>query len=169
MLWVILGIFGFIAVAFKTLFDDWLDWWEKLLLIILEALGAFVLAMLVVLIVSLAFSNAEFEYNKTDDIEIVALNDNLGNTGRFYLMGGYSDSDLYYYYATETVLGRKVDKVKAEDSYVNYTSDKSRIVTYTAVFTKKWMDWFAFPLVSDRYIIYCPEGTMTTEFNIDLE
>jgi hypothetical protein len=170
VLWVWLGIIGFVVVALKTLFDDWVfECCEKPIFIILEAFGAFALVAVVIFIVSLAFSNAEFIYNETDDIEIIALNDNVGNHGHFYIMGGYSESELYYYYATETEFGRKVDKIKAEDSYVNYTSDTPHIEVYTPSFAKKWMDWFAMPLVSNRYIVYCPEGTMTTEFNIDLE
>lgn len=39
------------------------------------------------------------------DTKIVALKDNQNISGNYYLLSGYVDEDLYYYYATETEFG----------------------------------------------------------------
>ena len=84
-------------------------------------------------------------------------------------MGGYVDEDLYYYYAIETEFGYKIEKIKADNVYIQYTDGETHIEKYEGDFVHKSKYIWGFPMCDDRYIIYCPEGTITHEFNIDLE
>lgn len=54
--------------------------------------------------------------------------------------------------------------------YIKYTKDEPHIEKHEPTFTNDVVTFFACnPNKSDHYIIYCPEGTITSEFNIDLE
>jgi hypothetical protein len=118
----------------------------------------------------IATENAEINYDIVSDTKIVALKDNQNVSGNYYLFSGYVDEDLYYYYATETEFGYKTEKLKASNVYIKYTKDELHIEKHEPTFTNDVVTFFACnPNKSDRYIIYCPEGTITSEFNIDLE
>lgn len=106
---------------------------------------------------------------KTQETPIIALKDNQNISGHFYLMGGYVNEDLYYYYAKETERGYKTEKVKADLCYIVYTEESPRIEQYTATGFKHWWTYiYAFPNYAS-YTIYVPSGTVTTEYAIDLE
>lgn len=109
------------------------------------------------------------EYSKVNDISIIALKDNQNINGRFYLTGGYINEELYYYYATETEFGYKTEKIKADNVYIQYTDEKPHIEKYAGDFINKKRYFLGFPWYDYRYIIYCPDGTVTNEFNVDLE
>ena len=150
--------------------DEWNDWYEKVLFPFAAFLISMVIALCVFILVSLLVSLcADIDYRLESDTKIVALKDSQDVTGSIYIMGGYVDEKLYYYYATETEFGYITEKVDSGDSYIKYTDDEPHIETYKPEFANDWVNWFAMPIVDDRYIIYCPEGTMTTEFEIDLE
>lgn len=84
-------------------------------------------------------------------------------------MGGYVDEDLYYYYATETEFGYKTEKVKANNAYIKYADGETHIERYVGEFANEKNNLWGFPICDDRYIIYCPDGTVTNEFIVDLE
>lgn len=100
---------------------------------------------------------------------IIALKDGKGMTGRFFLYSGYVKENLYYYYACETEKGYKVEKVSAENSYIVYTEETPRIEKYEAQSFKEPSSWiYAIPLYKYN-VLYVPDGTITTEYNINLE
>jgi hypothetical protein len=103
------------------------------------------------------------------DTKIIALKDNQNVSGSFYIMGGYVDEDLYYYYATETEFGYKTEKVKADNAYIKYTDGETHIEKYVGEFANDSANFWGFPMCDNRYIIYCPDGTVTNEFIVDLE
>lgn len=170
MIWVFLGLVGFILISVCIFTDDWNDWADKFLYTSLALVCAGLLSFLCLLISSLVVTEvANIEYEKANDIDIIALKDNQNVNGRIYLMGGYVEEDLYYYYAKETEYGYKTDKIKAEDCYIKYTDEQPHIEEYEAKFTSDVAKAFGFPIDRNRYIIYCPENTITNEFKIDLE
>jgi hypothetical protein len=63
----------------------------------------------------------------------------------------------------------KTEKIKADNTYIKYTDGETHIEEYDAEFVNDYVYLFAAPSVSNRYIIYCPEGTVTNEFSVDLE
>lgn len=172
MIWFVLGFFGFMVWLIWFIKEEWgwSDWFDRIFFPFVGILISFVISVLCFLFSSIFVSEfAEVNYTKTKDIEIMALKDNQNANGNFFVMGGYIDEDLYYYYAKKTELGYKTEKVKAENSYIKYTNDKPHIETYKAEFKSNAAYVFAMCMTDNRYIIYCPENTITTEYAVDLE
>lgn len=170
MIWLIIGFIVFIAWVIYDIFDGLYNFWEiigfSVLKLTASMLGSIVAFLLACFIIG---SCAKVDYNKVSDTKIIALKDNQNVSGSFYIMGGYVDEDLYYYYATETEFGYKTEKIEADNAYIKYTDGETHIEEYEAEFVNDYVYWFAVPSVSNRYIIYCPEGTVTNEFSVDLE
>ena len=172
MIWFILGLIGFVVFFIWFIVEEWewSDWGERVFSPLLTFLFILLISVLCCFISSLIASEvAELDYTKANDTEIIALKDNQNISGGFFIMSGYVDEDLYYYYAKETVYGYKIEKVKAENSYIKYTNDKPHIETYEAEFKSGVADVFAVCVSDNRYVIYCPENTITTEYVVDLE
>lgn len=170
MIWFIIGLIGAAVAIVFICRDEWNDLGEKIGYSIATLFVSFVLSTLVLLLASAIIScGAEIEYDKVSDTKIVSLKDNQNVSGSFYIMGGYVDENLYYYYATETEFGYKTEKVSAANAYIKYTDGETRIERYEGKFANENTNLWAFPWCEDRYIIYCPEGTVTNEFNVDLE
>lgn len=101
--------------------------------------------------------------------KIIALKDNPSMSGSYFLFSGYVDEKLYYYYAEETELGYRTDKVRASDCYIVYSETEPRIDRIEATGFKKWYTWiYAIPS-AHYYTIYVPDGTVATDYEIDLE
>lgn len=170
MIWLVIAIIAFIVLVVQIVRDSWSGIFGKLAEIIVAYLIMSFGWLLVTLIVSGVVSCfAELDYEYVSDTKIIALKDNLSTSGRFYITSGHVDEDLYYYYAVDTELGYKTEKVKADNTYVKYSNVTPHIEEYHPKFVNNWVYIFAFPVCDYQYVIYCPEGTMTTEFNIDLE
>jgi hypothetical protein len=170
MIWFILGLFITIIVTVFVCIDDWNDLADKIAYSFIALLVSVIAATLVWLLSSGIVSTCvEIKYDKVSDTQIIALKDNQNVSGSFYIMGGYVDEELYYYYATETEFGYKTEKISSDNTYIKYTNEKPHIEKYSGDFANDIWYWLATPLVSDRYIIYCPENTITTEYVVDLE
>ena len=173
MLWFILGLIITVIIILYCFTDNWYGLGEKIGYSILIFLVVMLLAFMCLLFTSLICecTTPEDGYNWeiTETENIIALRDNQNITGAYYIFSGYIDEDLYYYYAKETQFGYKTDKIKASRSYIKYTDEAPKIETYSAIsFKSKFLNLIAAPTQS-RTILYCPENTITTEFNIDLE
>ena len=171
MIWLIIGFIVAIAIIiFGCVSDEWYTIGDKIGASILVLLASFVCSIAVLVLASAIVSSvAEIEYNVVSDTKIIALKDNQNISGSFYIMGGYVDEDLYYYYATETEFGYKTEKIKADNTYIKYTDGEAHIEKYNAEFANDAMEFWGGCTCDDRYIIYCPEGTVTNEFDVDLE
>lgn len=170
MIWMIIGLVVFVVVTIKILCDSWYDWQEKLLYPVAALILSSMITFLVLLIASGIVSDcAEIDYDMVSDNKIVALKDNQNVSGNFYIMGGYVDEDLYYYYATETQFGYKTEKVKADNTYIKYTDGETHIEKYEPKFVNDYVYLFGLPLNLSKYIVYCPENTIANDFRIDLE
>lgn len=170
MIWIIIGFVVFIALIIYTFSDGCWDLFEKFLVSFMTLVATFFLSFIVLLLGSACTSAvAEVEYEMISDTQIIALKDNQNVSGNFYIMGGYVDEDLYYYYATETEFGYKTEKVKSENVYIKYTDGETHIEKYKPKFVNEFAYLFGFPMQLSRHIIYCPEGTVTNEFRVDLE
>lgn len=170
MIWIIIGLVVFLVVTIKILCDSWYDWQEKLLYPLAVLILSSMMTFLVLLIASgIVSSCAEVDYDMESDTKIVALKDNQNVSGNFYIMGGYVDEDLYYYYATETQFGYKTEKVKADNTYIKYTDGETHIEKYEPKFVNDYVYLFGLPMNLSRYIVYCPENTIANDFRIDLE
>lgn len=170
MIWFIIGLVAAIAIIIYVWCDNSNDLTDKIGNSIITLLTSLLISLTVYLCASgIIFLFAKVEYSTISDTKIVALKDNQNINGSFYIMGGYIEEDLYYYYAIETEFGYKVEKIRANNVYIKYTDGNTRIERCRAKFTNNIFNFFGFPIHDDRYVIYCPEGTITNEFNIDLE
>lgn len=170
MIWFIIGFIVWVAITIYFIYDSWYGWGEKIGGSILVFFVSLLISLMVWFVASAITSCcAEIEYNMVSDTKIIALKDNQNVSGNFYIMGGYVDEDLYYYYATETEFGYKTEKIKADNAYIKYTNGETHIERYQAEFVNAISYFFGVPICDDRYIVYCPDGTVTNEFNVDLE
>lgn len=170
MIWFIIGLVAAVVIIVWIFCDDYTDWCDRICGPIATLIVSFLVSLLVWLIASpITSCCAEIEYNMTSDTKIIALKDNQNISGSFYIMGGYVGEDLYYYYTTETEFGYKTEKIKADHVCIKYTDSEPHIERYSAEFANDGTYLLGTCMINDRYIIYCPEGTITNEFNIDLE
>lgn len=96
--------------------------------------------------------------------KIVALNDNNLTSGRFYLRRGYFSEDLYYQYMVDVGNGGfKANKVKSDNAILYYDTENYRVEWY-----KKTKSWLYFEVEQIYHEIYIPEGSIATDYSIDL-
>lgn len=170
MIWLILGVIVCSIIIIGIFRDRYNDLLDKFFFSFLTLLLSFVISILVLVGVSAIVSCcADINYNIISDTKIIALKDNQNVSGNFYIMGGYVNEDLYYYYAVETEFGYKTEKIKAENAYIKYTDGETHIERYDGEFANSGVNFLAMPMCDDRYIIYVPDGTVTNEFVVDLE
>ena len=170
MIWFIAGIIVFFALVIRIFRDSRNDCLEGGCLSIAAGLVCSSVTALVLLFSSAFITDcAEVDYKVVSDTKIVALKDNQNTSGNFYIMGGYVDENLYYYYATETEFGYKTEKVEADNAYIKYTDGAPHIERYVGEFVDDKVKLLGSFIGEDRYIIYCPYGTVTNEFVVDLE
>lgn len=170
MIWLVIGMIACLAWIIYIFCDSWNDWVEKILESIIAVLVSFLITFIMLIVSSTIVTGcAEINYNVVSDTKIIALKDNQNISGNFYIMGGYVNENLYYYYATETEFVYKTEKVKADNAYIKYTDGETHIERYVGEFANDGANLWGFPMCNDRYIIYCPDGTVTNEFIVDLE
>ena len=170
MIWIVIGLCVLAILIIRTFLDDLLDIVEKIGFCVMIAMIICVVTLGVTALASkITTSCVDADYKIASDTKIIALKDNQNISGNFYIMGGYVDEDLYYYYATETEFGYKTEKIKAGNAYIKYTDGEPHIEKYSGEFANDGAYFWGIPMYGDRYIIYCPDGTVTNEFNVDLE
>lgn len=170
MIWIVVGIVVWLVFAIRIFRDNTWRVGDRVLLSIAAALLSFAGTLTLLLFSSLIATDcAEIDYKVVSDTEIIALKDNQNVSGNFYIMGGYVNEDFYYYYATETEFGYKTEKVEADNAYIKYTDGETHIERYVGEFASNTAKLFGFAPCKDRYIIYCPHGTVANEFAVDLE
>lgn len=111
------------------------------------------------------------EYNLVETVKITAMKDNSRTSGSFYLFGGTVSETDYYYYMTETGKGLKRDKVDVEHSTINEVAENPKVEIYKSQYTNAFIRWY-FGETSPRdakYVFYVPPGTVTTQFEVDME
>lgn len=170
MIWLISGFIIAVIVIICGCIFEWDSIGEKIGNSVLALITSLVVGVLAAIFIGMIITPiSEIEYSVISDTKIIALKDNQNVNGSFYILGGYVDGDLYYYYAIETEFGYMTEKIKAENVYIKYTNDEPHIEERQGDFANKKNNLWAFPFCSNKYIIYCPYGTITREFNIDLE
>lgn len=115
-----------------------------------------------------ANDGAELVY-KYESNNLIALQDNIGyNSYKTYVR--LNENNYTYLYKTDE--GITSATIPAKQSYLNYTDEIPYVVTKTCVgYKNKILNLIFIPSISikDVYYIYVPEGTVTTEYNIDLK
>lgn len=104
-------------------------------------------------------------------IELYAVNDYIGEHGRFYLGSGHIDNDEYYYYVVKTEDGGFITKkIESDMAVLYYTEDEPKIEVCRYKFTNPIHNFLSFGVCQTerKYKIYIPEGTIIHDYKVDL-
>jgi hypothetical protein len=99
--------------------------------------------------------------------EIINLADNNEINGRIhgrYVRGYIGEETTYHYYYERYDGGMDLQKANAKNTIIYYTDDEPHADWYRKSRTYWWNTEYEYSCK-----IYIPEGTMTTEFTIDME
>ena len=179
MVWVIFSICFFVALFWYLMFDGFkpnrypfgfYSFWETLFGSAGMAFIVFLVGFLIALVLSVAWEDAPVEITTSTDYEIVALQDNLGLQGQFFLGSGYVDDELSYTYMHYVEdRGYKVETVDASNAYVEFTDKQPYVSLVRYQFKDAWRNYFTVPYNSGDAFFYVPEGSILQNYNIDLK
>ena len=168
MLWIIIFAVS-IFLSWKLIGEDHIRHWgvlEYLITMLTIPLGLMIGVLLIILPFDYFLPKTE---KYVESIEITALRDNSDMEGSFYLASAYVDEEQYYYYMTNTNKGKKMDKVSAEDSYINETDETPKVDVYDLEYNFIGKVLMFFGSSGHEYIINVPKDTVTTDFNVDMK
>lgn len=116
-----------------------------------------------------AFFEADEVYD-VDHTEIVALADNTGAQGSFFLGSGTVKSDIYYFYITENEDGSKdINKIRSRDvAFYDDEADAPYIVTIRSHNSSPVARFF-FITEECRTEVHIPPNSITSDFSVDLQ
>jgi uncharacterized membrane protein YraQ (UPF0718 family) len=173
--WIIGAIIAIIiliaCIRDEYFFDNifWRIFFGTLVAILIGIIVAFLISALGACIMSVC---ADTEWVETNQVEVIAVADNVGVEGQIYLYRGYVEDALSYYYIAETEFGLKTFSANADDSYINYTSKQPYMIIYEEKYTNEFLSrMFGVDNTgAQRYVFYLPEGSVITDsYEIDLE
>lgn len=121
--------------------------------------------------VSIYAFTASGEPYKSKTYEISALKDNSNVSGQSFIGTGFISENQYYFYMTETEKGKKMNKVRINDAYLNEGDYVPYVDVYSYRYKSKLARWLYGENKDENYefVFFIPEDTITTEFNIDME
>lgn len=153
---------GFISGIFYAIFDDesWIGY------VFFISFAIFIASSAFLVVGTEKCEDSEWVVDETPyKVEtIVALNDNNLTNGKFYLRSGFINEDLYYQYIVQLNNGGfKTNKVKSANATLFYDTGNYRVEWYTK--TKSWL-YFEQEKICNK--IYVPEGSIASNYSIDL-
>nr|WP_156736357.1 hypothetical protein [Mycobacterium sp. E3298] len=161
-------LIGFIVGALSYYFFD--EEFEIEISVLSGLIGALIalLPMLVAAMLIHSFNDQE-EYIK-EEIPMVALKDNVGVSGRFFLGSGSVDDEMKYYYMVQSDKGMQIQSVSAEKSYLIETDKEQPVIKITDKrFKNKNLErWFP-SWESGDTTIYVPKGSIDYNYKVDLQ
>lgn len=170
MLWFIIGIVVTIGTVIYWIWDDTFFGIGETILMGFLILIAALMGSLLLTVISTAVAEVEADktYSVTEDIDIYALQDNITTDGSFFLGSGHIDDELKYFYVAKTELGYTVKNIDADQAYIQYTDGRCHIEKQSYTFDNWFVRLITVPL-TDRYIIYIPEGSIVNNYSVDLK
>lgn len=175
MLALIIGAIIAIIILIACIRDEMCDniGWTIFFGTLLAVLTGLVVTLLISMLGAGVMSVwADTEWVETNQVEVMAVADNVGIEGQVYLYRGYIEDTLSYYYIAETEFGLKTFSANADDSYINYTNKRPYVIVYEEKYTNEFLSWMFFTdsTGAQRYVFYLPEGSVITDsYEIDLE
>lgn len=163
-------LFGLIALGLNIywLWEGEYGWVGMFLATIGMQILAFIIALIPCVICG-AILTCDVPLSETrETTAIYALADNRTTSGSFFLGIGSVDEDVRYYYVEATDLGKHVESVPATNSYI-IESDSPSITVVTYGWESNGWDWLGFCLADPNYIFAVPAGSVTEDYNIDLQ
>lgn len=146
------------------------DYFMSFLISVLVAMVTFGCIIIASLIID---HNSNKELTVTDIKTIYAINDNSSIKGQSFLFSGYVKEELVYRMFIEENGGKKVKEIKSSTAtiYEEYENSDRYIETYRYVYTNGFVKWVLGNYTWDDtiYKIHIPQGSITTEYKIDLQ
>lgn len=130
-------------------------------------IGGLIIVPLFAIFFHAAFDSEEYV---KENIQMVALKDNMATEGKFFLGSGTVDSSIKYFYMTKTEKGLKIDSVNASDSYLVEDDSVNPYIEIHSTrfkneFVEKWFpNWY-----SGYTIIHIPKGSILYNYQVDLQ
>lgn len=172
MIYYLIFIIGLVFWGFYIFAEDWLSWGEKI------AMGFFTLIVTVAICVIMCFGAlgiaslfANSHYEKTNEIQIIALQDNGKVSGSFFLGSGSIDGKMQYTYMTKDNNNEmEMKQIDIDHASLIY-SNTPKVEEYEKFFDKKIIKFFFGDqtFYSTKYKIYIPERTIKENYNVDLK
>lgn len=179
MIWIILSVVVFVALFWYLMFDgfkpsnhpfSYYSIWETFFGSSGIAFLVFLASFLIALVISMMWSEKPVEKESSNEYDIVALQDNLGAAGNFFLGSGYIDNELSYTYMHYVEgCGYKAETVEASNVYVEFTDEQPYVSVVKYRFKDNWRNYITIPYNSEDIFFYVPEGSILQNYNIDLK
>ena len=166
MLWIIIGLIITIYYVNRSIQHEGIGWGIDTFI-----LGAFITVGISAIICIIAGGIISVNIDPVEthtETELVALSDGQSISGDFFLGCGVVDETTYYFYIVNTEYGMKSEKISADNVYIQYCSETPKIDRITKDFPADSWYWVGIPCWQDTYIMYVPEGSVTSNFNVDL-
>lgn len=163
---IIIGCLGLLLMSYLRKTDNDIEWFIK------AWCYCFVWMILLVLIFNVLVFTSKTEKALSKSVEITALQDSATSSGSFYLGSGQVEGDMMYYFMRDTDKGQNMMKAKAGQSFIKEGDYEPHVKIYDEVYTNKLVVWLLGEEVMEEeveYVFYLPEGTVTSDFKIDLE
>lgn len=114
-------------------------------------------------------------YKQESQWNIYAFSDNVTVSDRVYFMSAQVEGNLCYYYLANSSHGQMVYKIASSNTYINYIPENETcyIQKYERVFNDTFWNKFFIPRIFSPtdcyYVAYIPEGSVSNEFQVDLQ
>ena len=114
-------------------------------------------------------------YEQESQWNIYAFSDNITVGGRVYFLSARVDGNLCYYYLANSSHGQVVYKIDSSNTYLNYIPENEAcyMQKYERVFNDTFWNKFFIPRIFSPtdcyYVAYIPEGSVSNEFQVDLQ
>lgn len=164
---VVVSIIAAILMAIEAT-DSWFSrFFGVFIALVMGFLAGAMFAFLTSLIVSLF---APVEYNVTKVETLVSIKDGNSLEGRFYLGSGYIGDTMQYTYITNDNQEMNMKSVDIDEATLIYSNDL-KVETFSPIFKSNVVSiMFGEPvLYYEKYKIYVPEGSIKTEYTIDMQ
>lgn len=106
----------------------------------------------------------------TRDNAIYSISNQSGIEGSFVLGTGTIKEEMYYYYFIEEEYGKKLEKIKVSDCYLQDTDGAPTLIHYSREYTNPVIRFLfgEYSISGGRTIIYVPPDTVKEVYNIDI-
>lgn len=164
MIFVIIGVIVF-GVWFYLTTKDWL------IAILGVVVGLFVGFMVWIPVGAFMTNHVSTEQVLTKEETLYTLDNTLHTENDVFLWIGETRNHVNYKYVIDSENGRRIEKISGiYDVYINEGDYEPKVEYYHCEYANRLWCWVALPLVfKDEYIFYVPEGTIATEYNINLK
>lgn len=104
----------------------------------------------------------------SDRYELVALRDNIGMSGSFFLGTGSIDQEITYFFYRKEGTGFKADKVS---NAVIFEDEETQpyVQKYDSEFKNSFWDIFVFPMKEYPTEIHIPKGSILQNYTLNLK